>query len=294
MKRRCARRQRYARLVPNLPGSRGAIPSEQDGRQAELIKRAARDQWSADPAGGVAAEDAELGTPASFARIERYRYLEQPWMHETFRFERFAGKRVLEIGVGLGTDHLQFARAGAIVTGIDLVPRCIELTGRRMDQEQLSSHLHVMDAEHLQFADDAFDVVYSFGVLHHTASAEKAFAEVRRVLRPDGVFIGGLYNRYSAFVATMLLQQLTVPGQRHMSFARRLSLIEYASSHDRALPYVRLFGARELRRALHGAGFGEIRLTRRHFGVKLTHKIPHWLEEAISRTAGWYLIHEAA
>ncbi len=88
-------------------------------------------------------------------------------MHDTFRYERFAGQRVLEIGVGLGTDHVQFARAGAVMTGIDLTPRCIELTQIRVAQEGLWSDLRVMDAGQLTFEKDAFDAVYSFGVLHH-------------------------------------------------------------------------------------------------------------------------------
>lgn len=286
-------RPRYARRVANPPHNQQGVLAEDEDEQARLIKRAAREQWAADPAGSLAAEDEELGTPASFARVERYRYAEQPWMHDTFHFERFAGQRVLEIGVGLGTDHLQFARAGATMSGIDLTSRCVDLTQRRVKQEGLDSDLRVMDAEHLDFADDSFDVIYSFGVLHHTASAEKAFREIRRVLRPGGVFLGGLYNRYSAFVAVMLLQRLLVPRYRHMSFEQRLSLVEYSSSTDRAHPYVRLFTARELRHALQAAGFAEVKVTRRHFGLKLRHRTPRWLEEIVSRRAGWYLIHEA-
>src|SRR4051794_17854646 len=168
------------------------LPQDHVGadERAQHIREEARSQWSHDPAGSIAAEDVELGTPASFAKVEAHRYAEQPWMHETFRFERFAGERVLEIGVGLGTDHLQFARAGAQTTGVDLTPRCIELTRRRFEQEGLSSDLRIMDAENLAFDDDSFDVVYSFGVLHHIPSTERAFAQVRRVLRPGGVFLG--------------------------------------------------------------------------------------------------------
>jgi 2-polyprenyl-3-methyl-5-hydroxy-6-metoxy-1,4-benzoquinol methylase len=64
--------------------------------------------------------------PQSRSRVEAHRYAEQPWMHETFGYERWAGRDVLEVGVGLGTDHLQFARAGACMTGIDLTPLCVE------------------------------------------------------------------------------------------------------------------------------------------------------------------------
>lgn len=267
---------------------------EHDDERARQIKLAAQQQWSHDPAGGLASGEEELGTPESFARVERYRYQEQPWMHDTFQYRRFAGLRVLEIGVGLGTDHLQFARAGGHMAGIDLTPRCVELTQRRLEQEGLRSDLRTMDAEHLDFQDDAFDVVYSFGVLHHTASAERAFREVRRVLRPGGVFIGGLYNRHSIVTAAMRAQCIFIPRYRGMSFQERLSLVEYSTSEDRARPYVRLFSTRELRQRLRDAGFTETKLSRRHFGIKLRRRVPSWLEAALGRIAGWYVVHEAS
>ena len=123
--------------------SRGRHPG------GEGAKHQARLQWGHDPAGSVAAGEEPLGTPESFRRVEEHRYREQPWMHDTFRFERFAGRDVLEIGVGLGTDHLQFARAGVRLTGIDLTERCVELTRRRLEDCGLCSDLRVMDAERL-------------------------------------------------------------------------------------------------------------------------------------------------
>lgn len=276
-----------------MPGETSHTLTENEPERAEEIKRAAQQQWSHDPAGSVAAGDAELGTPESFARVERYRYDEQPWMHDTFHYERFADQDVLEIGVGLGTDHLQFGRAGARLTGIDLTPRCIELTRQRLAQEGIESNLSVMDAERLTFPDDSFDCVYSFGVLHHTAAAEKAFAEVRRVLRPGGLFIGGLYNRNSAFIARVIAEYFLFGQWRTESFEDRLSRIEYSSGEDQAKPYVRLFTARELRQVLLGAGFSTVQVTRRHAGFG-RHGVPEWLETAVGRTAGWYLVHEAS
>jgi ubiquinone/menaquinone biosynthesis C-methylase UbiE len=265
-----------------------------DDNWALEVKAAAQRQWDHDPAGALATGDAELGTPESFERIERYRYQEQPWMHGTFLFDRFAGRRVLEIGVGLGTDHLQFARAGAEMTGIDITPRSISLTSRRLEQEGLTSELRVMDAERLEFEDDSFDVVYSFGVLHHTPAPERAFREVRRVLRPGGVFLGGLYNRRSAFVARMLYQRLIEPEYRHMSFQERLSLVEHSTSEERQSPHVRLFTAPELKRMLGCVGFHQVEITKRHLGIAPRRRIPPWLNEVSSRKAGWYLIHEAS
>jgi SAM-dependent methyltransferase len=259
---------------------------------AEAIRREAQAQWGQDPAGALAAGDEPLGTPESFARVERYRYDEQPWMHDTFRFEQYEGQRLLEVGVGLGTDHVQFARAGARTTGIDLTPRCVELTRLRLQQEGLRADVHRMDAEQLAFADDSFDVVFSFGVLHHIPSLERAFAEVRRVLRPGGVFIGGLYNRRSIFTARVRLEWLLSGAGRTEPWPRRLSRIEYSTSD--AEPYVRLMTTQQLTRALDAAGFADVRIRKRHSALgAITYRMPRFVESTLGALGGWYLIHEA-
>jgi ubiquinone/menaquinone biosynthesis C-methylase UbiE len=150
-----------------------------------------------------------------------------------------------------------------------------------------------MDAEHLDFPDESFDVVYSFGVLHHVPSGERAFAEVRRVLRPGGVFLGALYNRWSMFMAAAMYERLRFREWRVESLQQRLSRIEHSSADQCAGPYVRLLSRRELRRALRTAGFREVEIVVRHSGVKLNHSFAQRLAEAASRYGGWYLIHNA-
>jgi ubiquinone/menaquinone biosynthesis C-methylase UbiE len=261
--------------------------------EAESVRREARLQWSQEPAGAVGAGAQPLGSAESFENVERYRYREQPWMHDTFGFERFAGAEVLEIGVGLGTDHVQFARAGATMTGIDLTPRCIELTRRRCRLEGVHSSLELMDAESLRFDDDAFDVVYSFGVLHHVASTERAFAEVRRVLRPGGLFLGGLYSRESIFWARLLAWRWLTLGFAREPIEAMLARIEYGA--EDAVPRVRLFGREELRHLLFEAGFERVAINRRHLGLgRLTPHLPVAVERGLGRLGGWYLVHEAA
>jgi ubiquinone/menaquinone biosynthesis C-methylase UbiE len=105
--------------------------------------------------------------------------------------------RVLEIGVGLGADHQSFAEAGAEMTGVDLTPRAIEHTRRRLELFGLKSQLACGDAEKLPFADASFDVVYSWGVLHHSPNTPQAFREVHRVLKPGGTARIMIYSKYS-------------------------------------------------------------------------------------------------
>src|SRR6185503_10771096 len=89
------------------------------------------------------------------------------------------------------------ARSGVNVTGIDLVPRHLDIASRRFSIYGLPARLMIADAEAMPFKNESFDVVYSFGVLHHTTNIDAAIAEIHRVLRPGGVAIIGVYHLWS-------------------------------------------------------------------------------------------------
>jgi SAM-dependent methyltransferase len=165
----------------------------------EALKQQVREYWNAHPC-GTQFTHLEWGSKQFFDEVERFRYATQPFMRTMMEFDNFRGKRILEIGCGLGTDLLQFARSGAVVTGVDLTPASVELVRRRFALEALPVDAQVADAEHLPFADASFDVVYSFGVLHHTPNTQKAIDEVYRVLKPGGRIIIMLYHKDSIHV----------------------------------------------------------------------------------------------
>ena len=120
---------------------------------------------------------------------------------------------MLEIGVGLGADHKQFAEAGADLWGIDLAERAVEHTRQRMAAFGLMSHLAVGDAENLDFPDETFDRVYSWGVLHHSPDTSKAIAEVFRVLKRGGGASIMIYHKWN-MVGLMLWSRYALLGLR--------------------------------------------------------------------------------
>lgn len=169
------------------------------GTNDDALKQQVREYWNAHPC-GTQFTQLEWGSKQFFDEVERFRYETQPFMRSLMEFKNFHGKRLLEIGCGLGTDLLQFARSGAITTGVDLTPASIELVRKRFALEGIPVDARVADAEHLPFADASFDVVYSFGVLHHTPDTQKSIDEVYRVLKPGGRIIIMLYHRDSIHV----------------------------------------------------------------------------------------------
>jgi SAM-dependent methyltransferase len=143
----------------------------------------------------------------------RKRYELEPYIAEFAGFDRARGKRILEIGVGLGADHQRFAEAGAVLAGIDLTERAVEHTVRRLAAFGLSSQLAVGDAERLDFPDESFDIVYSWGVLHHSPDTPKAVSEVWRVLKRGGTAKAMIYHTWS-LVGLMLWIRYALLGLR--------------------------------------------------------------------------------
>ena len=117
-------------------------------------------------------------------------------LRETAEFQWHAGEEVLEIGCGIGTDAVEFARYGARVTAVDLGTDQIMLTKLNFELHGLPFvEIREANAETLPFPDETFDFVYTFGVIHHTPDTERAVAEIYRVLKKDGTAIVMVYAR---------------------------------------------------------------------------------------------------
>lgn len=173
---------------------------------------------------GACGTDAELARPlekhsrAWFEAIEENRYRLEPFIHGFAQFTRHRGKKILEVGVGAGTDHLQWARAGCECFGVDLTQEAVETTAARFRLYGLHSTLQRVDAERLPFPDESFDLVYSWGVIHHSERPEAIVAEIHRVLRPGGLFLGMLYNRRALVTLRLWIRRGLLAGRPWRSF----------------------------------------------------------------------------
>ena len=160
------------------------------------LKDRVRAFWQENPCGTKFA-DAPPGSRKFYELVEEHRYTKEWHIPSAARFAQAKDLSVLEVGCGLGTDGAQFAKAGAIYTGIDLTEAAVDLARKRFELFQLPGTFRVADAERLDFPDNTFDIVYSHGVLHHTPDTAAAVREVHRVLRPGGEAVVMLYHRDS-------------------------------------------------------------------------------------------------
>lgn len=161
------------------------------------------------------------------------------------RTELVTGKAVLEVGCGMGTHAALLAKAGADLTAVDITDNAVETTRQRFQMFGLRGRIQHGDAEHLPFEDAAFDMVWSWGVIHHSSSTERCLEEITRVLREGGNLVLMVYYRPSivyyvhcGFIRGVLLGQLLY---------RRLQDIYVAASDGR---YARAFNKAELKALL--------------------------------------------
>lgn len=216
----------------------------------EAEKDAVRAYWDAEACGEVYARENDV---FDLDAESRRRYELEPYIRDFARFKEAAGKDALEIGVGMGTDHLELAKSGPrTLTGVDLTPRAIELTTERFAKKGIKSDLRVADAENLPFADNSFDFVYSWGVLHHTPDTPKAIREVHRVLRPGGVARMMVYYKHSLVGWMLWARYGLLAGKPFTSLAEIYS--KYLES-----PGTKAYTFDEARKLL--AGFSRVELS---------------------------------
>lgn len=225
-----------------------------------------------------------VGTPEFFDALERYRYDKIDYLKDYVGFSRYKGKKVLEIGCGVGIDLLQFARAGAEVAARDLTPNAVELARANLAREGYSGDIKVGNAEALDFPESSFDVLYSHGVLHHTVDTGKAVREVHRVLRIGGEAIIMLYNRYSWFNLAAILSGTPIEHAR------------------KDAPIIRRYSTRECRRLfrqfqdvqIHVDRFPKRTVKFDNLFAKLNNSVlvPFFgiLPDALKRPFGWHIM----
>jgi len=185
-------------------------------------KQRVKTYWEREACGEIHS-DAPEGSPEFFAEVEQRRDELEPHIARFADFVGARGLRVLEIGVGLGTDLVRFVRAGAIATGVDLTERAVGLVRRRLELEGLEADLRVADAEALPFEDGSFDRVYSWGVLHHTPDTGRAVREAVRVLRPGHELCVMLYARHSWVAYGFWVRHALLAGRPWRSLAAVLA-----------------------------------------------------------------------
>ncbi len=191
-----------------------------------------------------------VGTRKYFDEVEKRKYFVEPHIPRFAEFEHWRDKKVLEIGCGIGTDTISFARAGARVTAVELSEQSLEIARRRAEVYGFSDRIRFWhgDAEDLSrfLPIDTYDLVYSFGVIHHTPHPDQVVRQIHHYVQPGSIVKIMIYYRYSWKALWILLTY--GKGQ----FWRWNDLIARHSEAQTGCPVTYTFSKRQARSLLQG------------------------------------------
>jgi 2-polyprenyl-3-methyl-5-hydroxy-6-metoxy-1,4-benzoquinol methylase len=258
-----------------------------------------REFWDRAPC-NVRHSNKAVGTREYFDEVEQRKYFVEPHIPAFAAFPCWAGRRVLEIGCGIGTDTVSFARAGAHVTAVELSEASAALARTRAQVYGLGDRVtvHVGNAEALPdvLPRQTFDLVYSFGVVHHSPHPRRIVEHIRDYMTPESELRLMLYSRVSYKLFSIMKEE----GVWDM--ARIDELIARRSEAQTGCPVTYTYHEEDARRLLDGFAISEIRKAhiftwdveayKRHEYVK----VPEWAGvsdrdlAALERELGWHLL----
>jgi ubiquinone/menaquinone biosynthesis C-methylase UbiE len=159
-----------------------------------------RDYWNVRPC-NIRHSPLPVGSEAYFDQVEARKYFVEPHIPGFAQFERWQGKQVLEIGCGIGTDTINFARHGASVTALELSDVSLDVARKRAEVFELSERINFIlgDAESLGdlVPSTKIDLIYSFGVIHHSPNPERILEQISRLAQPGTTIKIMVYHRHS-------------------------------------------------------------------------------------------------
>lgn len=259
--------------------------------------RRARHTWENKAVGSQRATS-PAGSLGYFEEIRSYRYgYETPFIPRFFRFAELANKRVLEIGVGNGIDALEMMRGGAIYSGIDITRNHLDLTRRYVEligPQNLAGHVEVIvEGDLLETPlPGNYDVVYSFGVLHHIAHEAEFLRRIHSLLQPGGELRVAFYSRFSFFNAWLVATWLVRNRMRN-------TLADWQSHVAEGSPLgtpvvIKIRSRAEIQKLLEDNGFEVVRYGKKGFVQRYLPIIGRFLApdgvmlDGFARLLGWY------
>ncbi len=226
------------------------------GVKKMATKTAVKNYWEAKVCGATYGREDPDGA-VDLDRMADARYRLEPYVPPFADFPSGRGKRLLEIGVGGGVDFTSWVQNGADATGVDLTEAGVRMTRSRLAQKPLdpgSYRLLVADAENLAFPNESFDMVYSWGVLHHSPDTRRAFREVHRVLKPGGLFKGMIYHLYCPVSVMFWMRYGLLAGKPFKSI--RQAVFENLES-----PGTKVYTRKEAAQMLSYVGFSDVKVS---------------------------------
>jgi len=228
-------------------------------------------------------------TWGNYQSMRKLRYELQDYMFDAFEFDKFKGKRVLEIGCGSGIDSAEFAKNGADVYAVDMTDKAVNHTKKIFKELNLKGKISKFDVTNLPFQNDFFDLVYSYGVLHHIPVVEKALDEIYRVLKPKGKCYVMLYHKDSLLYYYSILYLGGVVFKGFKKGLTEKDILAKYSEGKMGNPYSRVYTKDEAERLFYTSGFNNITVDIEYPVIDTTIERKVKIQN-LPKNLGWHLI----
>lgn len=154
----------------------------------------------------------EYGNADWYKQGDNIRYLQYKALEGFCEFEKYKGKKVLDIGPGRGQESHNFVNNGAEVSILEYAGQGVEIVNKRLDCFGLDADLIQADAVSIPYADNVFDLVFSYGVLHHIPDMKRSVSEILRVLKPGGIAKIMVYHKGYFYYKDMFFKWYILKG----------------------------------------------------------------------------------
>lgn len=231
-----------------------------------------------------------VGTKKYFNEVEARKYYVEPHIPNFANFALWNGKSVLEIGCGIGTDAINFVRNGAIYTGVELSESSLDIAKQRFDIFDVHGEFLLGNAEEIDelMTSRTFDLIYSFGVLHHTPNISRALAAIRNLAHSNTILKIMVYAKES-WKSALINEGLEQPEAQF------------------GCPIANVYSQEDITYLLSNAGFEVTSINQDHiFPFKIEayknydYELEPWFEampvqmrKALERQLGWHLLIDA-
>lgn len=170
-----------------------------------------------------------IGSREYFDEVEKKKYFVEPHIPKFAQFDRWKGKKVLEIGCGIGTDSINFVRAGADLTIVEFSEKSLDICKDRFKIFGLEAKFYCGDVEKLEdfLPKQQFDLIYSFGVIHHTPNPSKAFEEISKYMYENTELRVMLYSKISYKLFWVMMENNIKKIQNMESLIRKNAEAQY-------------------------------------------------------------------
>ena len=239
-----------------------------------------KEYWNNQPCNIKHSSKYSLNTKEYFDEVEKKKYFVEPHIINFANFNNWKDKEVLELGCGIGTDSINFAKAGAKLTIVELSDVSLNICKKRFELYGLTATFICGNIELINelIKDKKFDLIYSFGVIHHTIEPKNVINGIVNLLKNDGEFRFMVYSKISYKLFWLMLEN------NIKDLSEGFKLISNESEAQPNCPMTHIYTFDDIKNNLLDERFDIIKIWKEHIFI---YDIPNYKNNVYIKDEYW-------